>query len=71
MALLAERLVGRADELGSLERLLDELDRGHPGAIELAGEPGIGKTRLLRHESARRGRPRRAVSTLQLRLKIC
>jgi DNA-binding NarL/FixJ family response regulator/tetratricopeptide (TPR) repeat protein len=44
----AEHLVGRAVELDSLERILDALDRGHPGAIELAGEPGIGKTRLLR-----------------------
>src|SRR4249919_83262 len=48
MALVGEHLVGRADELESLERLLDELDRGDPGAIEVAGEPGIGKTRLLR-----------------------
>jgi DNA-binding NarL/FixJ family response regulator len=48
MAPPIEHLVGRADELGSLERLLDELDRGRPGAIGLVGEPGIGKTRLLR-----------------------
>ena len=40
-------LLGRADELESLERLLDELERGPPAAIELVGEPGIGKTRLL------------------------
>ena len=53
MALLAEHLVGRADELGSLEAVLDELDRGAPGAIELAGEPGIGKTRLLKEAAAR------------------
>lgn len=33
-------LVGRADELESLERLLDELERGPPAAIELLGEPG-------------------------------
>jgi ATP/maltotriose-dependent transcriptional regulator MalT len=46
-------LVGRAEELGSLERILDEVDRGCPGAIELAGEPGIGKTRLLRELAAR------------------
>ena len=45
-------LVGRADELGSLERLLDELDRGCPGAVEVAGAPGIGKTRLLREVAA-------------------
>jgi ATP/maltotriose-dependent transcriptional regulator MalT len=40
-------LVGRAEELESLERLLDELERGPPAAIELVGAPGIGKTRLL------------------------
>jgi ATP/maltotriose-dependent transcriptional regulator MalT len=43
-----ERFVGRADELASLERILEGLDRGDPGAIELTGEPGIGKTRLLK-----------------------
>ena len=46
-------LVGRADELESLERVLDELDRGPSAAIELVGEPGIGKTRLLSELSAR------------------
>jgi hypothetical protein len=40
--------VGRTDELALLERALDELDRGSPGAVALRGEPGIGKTRLLR-----------------------
>jgi ATP/maltotriose-dependent transcriptional regulator MalT len=53
--LLTGHFVGRADELGSLERILDELDLGCPGAIELAGEPGIGKTRLLRELAARAG----------------
>src|SRR6266545_7866355 len=53
MALVAEHLVGRVDEVGSIERLLDGLDGGRPGAIELAGEPGIGKTRLLRELAAR------------------
>src|SRR5215471_17867409 len=53
--LLTGHFVGRAGELGSLERILDELDRGCPGAIELAGEPGIGKTRLLRELAARAG----------------
>src|SRR5215472_3444864 len=47
--LLTGHFVGRADELGSLERILDELDGGCPGAVEVAGEPGIGKTRLLRN----------------------
>jgi ATP/maltotriose-dependent transcriptional regulator MalT len=46
-------LVGRADEFGTLEQLLDQLDEGHRGAVELAGEPGIGKTRLLREFAAR------------------
>jgi ATP/maltotriose-dependent transcriptional regulator MalT len=49
------RFVGRADELASLERILDGLDRGCPGAIEVAGEPGIGKSRLLRELAARAG----------------
>src|SRR5262249_23335935 len=40
-------LVGRTDELAALERLLDELHNGRHLALELAGEPGIGKTRLL------------------------
>src|SRR5207247_2371906 len=53
MALLAERIVGRTDELDALEQALDELDRGRSGAVELVGEPGIGKTRLLRELAAR------------------
>jgi DNA-binding CsgD family transcriptional regulator/tetratricopeptide (TPR) repeat protein len=47
MALLAEQLVGRAEELGGLNNALDELAQGRSAAIELVGEPGIGKTRLL------------------------
>jgi DNA-binding CsgD family transcriptional regulator len=47
MALLADRLVGRAEELGALDRLLDDLDRGKSAAVAVIGEPGIGKTRLL------------------------
>jgi ATP/maltotriose-dependent transcriptional regulator MalT len=50
---LAEHLAGRADELGSIDEVLAGLGRGRPGAIELAGEPGIGKTRLLRELTAR------------------
>jgi ATP/maltotriose-dependent transcriptional regulator MalT len=41
-------LVGRAEELASLEEALDELQRGSPDTVALLGEPGIGKTRLLR-----------------------
>jgi tetratricopeptide (TPR) repeat protein len=55
VTLLTGHFVGRADELASLERILDEVDRGCPGAIELAGEPGIGKTRLLKELAARAG----------------
>jgi ATP/maltotriose-dependent transcriptional regulator MalT len=43
----AEQLVGRTAELGSLEQALAELARRRGGALEIVGEPGIGKTRLL------------------------
>ena len=49
----AEPLLGRADELGRLGQVLDDLDAGRSGTIELVGEPGIGKTRLLRELAAR------------------
>lgn len=48
-----EPLVGRADELGALDGALDRLDLGSPGAVALLGEPGIGKTRLLRELAIR------------------
>ena len=44
---VAERLVGRVTELREFDRLLDQLDFGEPAALELMGEAGIGKTRLL------------------------
>ena len=47
MAQPAEQLVGRAAEVGLLDRALDELRERRSGAIEVVGEPGIGKTRLL------------------------
>ena len=43
----SEQLVGRADELGTIDQVLTELERGQPTAVALVGEPGIGKTRLL------------------------
>jgi predicted ATPase/DNA-binding NarL/FixJ family response regulator len=52
-ALLADHLVGRAEELGALDRALTELDEGRRVAVELVGEPGIGKTRLLKELAAR------------------
>ena len=48
MVLAGAHLVGRADEVGVLDHALDEVDRGAAIALELVGEPGIGKTRLLR-----------------------
>ena len=47
MVLLNGHLVGRTEELGSVDHSLSELDRGRSAALQLAGEPGIGKTRLL------------------------
>ncbi len=61
MAPLGEQLVGRGGELDALEQMLDELDRGRPGALALLGEPGIGKTRLLTELGARAGLRRHLV----------
>jgi DNA-binding NarL/FixJ family response regulator len=44
---VTEHLVGRAEELGTLDHLLASLDDGGSLAVEVVGEPGIGKTRLL------------------------
>jgi DNA-binding CsgD family transcriptional regulator len=41
-------LVGRADELGRLTAALDRARAGRPAAVLLAGDAGVGKTRLLR-----------------------
>ena len=45
--MLAEHLVGRVEELASVDRALDVLDGGQGAALAVVGEPGIGKTRLL------------------------
>ena len=47
MAVFADRLVGRVEELDLLDRMLTEIARGGAATVELRGEPGIGKTRLL------------------------
>src|SRR6476620_5761508 len=47
MALLTDQFVGRAEELGTFDQTLVEVDQGIPSAIALIGEPGIGKTRFL------------------------
>src|SRR4051794_20958594 len=49
----ATHLVGRASELGSVDRLLAEVGEGRSVALELVGEPGIGKTRLLSELASR------------------
>ena len=53
MSALANHLVGRAEELGSLEQVLRELDQGRARAVEVVGEAGIGKTRLIGELAAR------------------
>ena len=55
----AAALVGRDAELEAVERVLDALgDEGAGGVLEVAGEAGIGKTRLLQElqaQARRRG----------------
>src|SRR5262245_44276986 len=46
----APPFVGREQELGLLERWLEDAAAGHPRVVLLQGEAGIGKTRLL-HEA--------------------
>jgi predicted ATPase len=53
-----EPLLGRAAELSRLGALLDEALSGRPRVVIVSGEPGIGKTTLLRQfadDAARRG----------------
>lgn len=40
-------LIGRAQELGALREALDDVSRGEPRIAIVAGEAGVGKTRLL------------------------
>jgi DNA-binding NarL/FixJ family response regulator len=41
------RFVGRGREIGALREALDEVVTGSARVVEVTGEPGIGKTRLL------------------------
>jgi tetratricopeptide (TPR) repeat protein len=50
-------LIGRADQLAELDQGLDRLGAGKPWFVQIIGEPGIGKSRLLL-ELARRARSR-------------
>ena len=57
---VSTQLIGRTRELGALAAALERLAGGQPAFVELAGEPGIGKTRLLGELAAqaqRRGWP--------------
>jgi len=47
MGVATAPLVGRTEELRLLDGALVDLPRGEPRWVELAGEPGIGKSRLL------------------------
>src|SRR5918993_375321 len=55
----ATSFVGRAEELDRLLRLLDRAERGRPAVGLIAGDAGVGKTRLL-DELAARAESRRA-----------
>jgi predicted ATPase len=44
---IPQGFIGRADELGRLEATLDRAEQGQPQVMLLAGDAGIGKTRLL------------------------
>ena len=47
-----ERLRGRSSECGSLDRLIAGVHAGHSAVLVLRGEPGVGKSALLRYLSA-------------------
>jgi predicted ATPase len=49
---LADRLVGRTEELAVVDRILAAVEAGDSAALELLGEPGIGKSRFLAEVSA-------------------
>jgi predicted ATPase len=48
-------LVGRSGQLSALDAALAEVGRGHPAAVMVGGEAGVGKSRLVR-EFAERSR---------------
>ncbi|HEX6578989.1 MAG TPA: ATP-binding protein, partial [Jiangellaceae bacterium] len=48
-------LVGRGRELRALTAALDEARQGQPGVVLVAGDAGVGKTRLLVEFAAQAG----------------
>jgi DNA-binding CsgD family transcriptional regulator len=59
-------LVGREHASAELARLLDAARDGRGGLLLLAGEAGVGKTRLAGHALARGGLSRRELEVLRL-----
>src|SRR5881227_892885 len=51
----SSRMIGRAAELAELEAALTDAAAGRPSLVFVAGESGVGKTRIL-DEAARRAR---------------
>ena len=45
--------IGRAEELGRLVELLDQAEKGRPAVALVAGDAGVGKTRLLAELASR------------------
>ena len=54
-------LYGRAREQSAIDRLLDGARQGHSAALVLRGEPGIGKSALLRYAAERAGGDHRLI----------
>jgi DNA-binding CsgD family transcriptional regulator/tetratricopeptide (TPR) repeat protein len=50
-----QAFIGRADELQRLEAILDRAEQGRPQVVLLAGDAGVGKTRLLLEFADRAG----------------
>lgn len=52
-----EHLVGRQRERAVLDRLLEAARGGDGGVLVVHGEPGVGKTALLKYPIEARGEP--------------
>jgi transcriptional regulator with XRE-family HTH domain/tetratricopeptide (TPR) repeat protein len=52
-SLKTRRLIGRDDEIAALVRLIEEAFAGRGGTVQVEGEPGIGKSTLVRTALAR------------------
>jgi MoxR-like ATPase len=54
--IVGPKLVGRAEESGWLLDALDALEDGRGACLFVAGDPGIGKTRLVEEATEEAGR---------------